>query len=185
VGFSNPADSTSFYTELVRGEGEETFSAGLKDDNSFRVGLEYMFIEKPNISVPVRIGFRNEKKTISNVSIPQAYEQYYALVVTYYQQLRDGAVDPSVEAALLDFVEHSQLLTRGDMVSANIFSFGFGINIDALTVDLAFERASYDVENYFLGGFDPDLRFNALPVVDTVSESRSVTNLSFTTRWRF
>jgi hypothetical protein len=107
------------------------------------------------------------------------------MVIVYYQQLVAGTVDPELESALLDFVEHNNLITSGDMVTANVFSFGFGVNIDAFTVDLALERSSYDLTNFYLSPVDPDLRFNALPLLETTQESRSVTNISFTTRWRF
>ncbi len=185
VGFTDIEDSTSFYTAMVAAPGEETFSAGLEDDNSFRMGLEYMAVEKPHMSVPIRFGFRKEKRTISNVRIPDAYEAYNALVATYYQQLVAGEVDPEVEATLLDFVEHSELVMRGDMVDANVFSFGVGVNIDAFTIDVAMERSSYDQTNFYLSPVDPDLRFNSLPLVETTNETRSITNFSITTRWRF
>ena len=106
-------------------------------------------------------------------------------MVAYYQQTQVGEVAPELESAMMDFIEHKELLFRGDAISANVFSLGVGVNIEAFTVGLAVERTSYDVTNFFLGPPEVDLRFSSLPIIQTTKESRSMTNISFTTSWRF
>ncbi len=178
IGFSNPQDSTSYFIKLANGSGTETFSAGLGDANSLRLGLEYALHRSARVQIPIRFGYRTEKLALSNTVIPGSYQYYTAMIRRYF----DG--DAAVGDSLLYVAEFSNLAFRGSPVKASAITFGLGVDIDDFSASLSVERKSYDINNFYLYGFNPDPKYNAsFPAV--TSETRHILTIGLTSRMRF
>jgi hypothetical protein len=178
VGFSNPEDSTSYFVSLATTDNQETFNARLNDANSLRLGMEYIMHRTDRVQVPVRFGYRTEKLALSNTTIPGTYADYPGMISRYY----DGST--AAEDSLLQAAEFSNLLFRGSPVKSTTFTFGLGVDIDSFSAALSVERRSYDIDNFYLYGFNPDPRFNAtFPSI--TAESRHILTIGITSRMRF
>ncbi len=194
-GFTNPADSTTFYFAglNVSDSDEETFSARFEDTNSLRIGLEYQMIQRPGWTMPVRLGFRKEKLTLTTTTIPDLYANPETLVYEFYLLNRITGDARTVEqqarydelyGAIRDVLEFNDLVFRGKAADATVISFGLGFEMGTFGAELAVERKAYDIDNFFLGGFNPDPRYgSSTPLL--VKGSRSIMAVSLSTRWRF
>lgn len=193
-GFADPADSNSFFSELVvSDESEETFSARFDDTNSLRLGLEYLMIRRPDWTLPVRLGFRKEKLTLTNTAIPDPYSDPAQLVYELYHLNRIPSGDRTAEqqarydeldGAIKELLEFNDLVFRGKGADATVLSFGLGFEMGSFGAELAVERKAYDIDNYFLSAFNPDPRYGSLtPLLS--QENRSIMAVSLSTRWRF
>lgn len=194
MGFANPADSTSFFYDLgVSDTGEETFSARFEDTNSLRLGLEYLLIRRPDWTMPVRFGFRKEKLTLTNTAIPDIYTNPSGLVYELYhlslipsdeRTAEETARYQELDGAIRELIEFNDLVFRGKAADATVISFGLGFEMGTFGAELALERKAYDIDNFFLSGFNPDPRYGSLtPLLS--KESRSIMAVSLSTRWRF
>jgi hypothetical protein len=194
IGFADPADSSSFFYGLgVSDTDEETFSARIEDTNSLRLGLEYRMIQRQDWSMPVRLGFRKEKLTLSNTEIPDIYTNPVGLVNELYhlnlipadqRTSEEQARYEEIDGALREVLEFNNLIFRGKAADATVISFGLGFEMGTFGAELAVERKAYDIDNFFLSGFNPDPRYGSLtPLLS--KESRSIMAISLSTRWRF
>jgi hypothetical protein len=186
-GFQNPADPATFRGTLVRGgSGEDVFNAGLDDTHSLRLGAEYRLVEKPGFAFPVRAGFRSETLSLTDYAPPSWFTDRNQdgflnfnqdLVLPYWQALQagDAVAAGELQARIAEVLENNYLLFRGDPISASTISLGMGCEIQEFTADVGFEFQSYDLERFFLSSFDPILS----PSVQTTSESRSITRITF------
>jgi len=178
VGFSNPEDSTSYFVSLATADRKETFNAGLGDANSLRLGLEYALHSSGRVRVPVRLGYRTEKVALTNTMIPAGYSDYAGMIDRYF----NGSA--ATEDTLLEAARYSNLIFRGDPVKSTAITFGLGVDIDTFSASLSVERRSYDVDNFYLYGFNPDPAFNAtFPSLTAVT--RHILTIGLTSRMRF
>ncbi len=178
VGFSDPSDSSTFYTRLVPAGGKTTLNAGYEDANGLRLGLEFMLHRSDRVQVPLQLGFRTEKLPLTDYVVPGSYNDYRGMVRRFFHG--SEAAGDSIRAVVRAY----DLIFRGDAVSAGVLSFGLGMTIDAFSLSASVERKSYDVDTSFLDGFNPDPRFNALSPA-AVSETRRITTFYLTSRMRF
>jgi hypothetical protein len=176
-GFTDPEDSTSFQFVLATTDGMETFSPKFGDTNSFAAGLEWT-VGPQSVQVPLRIGFRSEKLTQNNVTIPEVYAQPSELIFEHWR----NPDDPEIKQAVDDLLEHNILMFQGDPVSSFVIAFGAGVRIGSFGADIAVQSRSYDIKRFFLDDFDP--LTNNLPPTST-SESRSLLDISLGARWSF
>lgn len=193
-GFADLADSNSFAFDLnVSDGGEETFRARFDDTNSLRIGLEYLLMKRPDWTMPVRLGFRKEKLTLTNTTIPDmyvnpaglVYELYHLSLIPSDQRTAEQVARyDELDGAIRELIEFNDLLFRGKAADATVISFGLGFEMGTFGAELAVERKTYDIDNYFLSGFNPDPRYGSLtPLLS--KESRSIMAVSLSTRWRF
>lgn len=194
IGFADAADSNSFFYGLdMSDKDQETFSARFDDTNSLRIGLEYQMIQRPDWSMPVRLGFRKEKLTLTNTQIPDIYTNPTGLVYELYNLTQipsdqrteeEQARYAELDGAIRDVLEFNDLMFRGKAADATVISFGLGYEMGTFGAELAVERKAYDIDNFFLSGFNPDPRYESLtPLLS--KESRSIMTVSLSTRWRF
>lgn len=143
--------------------------------------------------MPLRVGFRMEKLTQTHTVIPDMYAQPTALQLEYFhlngipagtrteeQQARYEELD----GALRELWEFNDLLFRGKGAEATVLSLGLGFDMGSFGAELAVERKSYDIDNFYLSSFNPDPRYMSL-VPQKTEEDRSILALSLSTRWRF
>jgi hypothetical protein len=191
IGFTDPDDPSSYvfllpadFDSAGNVASTETFGARLDDTNSLRLGLEYILIDNPTFSMPIRLGFRSETLTQNNITIPDIYENYQGLIQAYWTALRlepNGDLTRGLEKALKEVAEFNNHLFRGESIPANTFTLGFGVKIHDFNADLTLERQSYDFSGWFLQPFDPFLN----PIPATVEEKRTFMNLILNLGWRF
>jgi hypothetical protein len=192
-----PADNDSAWSLIAPSLEDpdrktEIFSAGLGNTHSFRMGVEYLFVNNENFGLPVRFGFRRENLTMSNIAIPDFQglpdstgdrsTDYTGLIEDYFLALaNDDPLADDMEAQLKAIAEGNHQEFRGTTVASSVFTFGFGFRWKDFGADLAFERISYDYDRFFLNDFDP--LFWTFPEV--AEESRALTNVSLSMRMRF
>jgi hypothetical protein len=209
----SPGDPGSYFFQLNTPEDpegnklKETFSAGLDNTHSFRVGLEYLLVQDEGFTLPIRFGFRTENFTMNNIVIPdfQGLEHlvidpvtgdttgvtrsvdYLELIEDYFEALKEAAMGnqspylAEIEGQLESIAERNHMDFQGEPISTTAFTFGVGVTIDNFGADLTFERVSYDTDRFFLQDFDPLLN----PIPAMVEERRNLINVSFATRMQF
>lgn len=184
VGFTDPADSSTFYFQLPTVPGQtETFGAGFWNTNSIRFGAEYKLSHSENFDLPFRVGYRRERLTRMNVALNAPYGDFLEIRNNYWRALQDGqTADADLYRSQLEQVaEFDQLLFQGPAIQTRAITFGFGVRVQNWSADLTVERTSYDVDRFFLQDFDPML--NPLPA--TTQETRRLMNITFSTRMWF
>jgi hypothetical protein len=200
VGFADPADSSTYGFVLIPADNdslwnlyspyidnpqnrEESFNAGLWNTNSIRVGAEYFMAKREGFEMPVRVGFRKERRTVTGISLADLdLAGYQQLINDYWHAVLDDAPNKGdLEAKLKKAAESGPSVFQGAPVSAKTLSLGIGFRIEEFGLDLTYERTSYNLDTYFLQDFDPIL--NPQPAL--VSEHRSLTNIVLSTSMRF
>jgi hypothetical protein len=200
VGFADPADSSTYGFVLIPADNDslwnlyspsidnpqnktDTFNAGLWNTNSIRLGAEYFLVKREDLQIPVRVGFRKERRTVTGVALSDTLIAHYQKLINDYWHavLDDSPNKTALENELKRAAESGPSVFQGDPVSAKTISLGIGFQIQEWEVDLSWERTSYDVQTYFLQDFDPVL--NPQPAV--VAEHRSLTNLVLSASMRF
>lgn len=183
-------DSTQYqfiFAGATPQDGDESFSARLEDDTSIRFGLEFLLTKSERSSTPVRLGFRKEKLTRTNVAIPDEFSNYVQLVDDVYRYTVLGVTPPEGvdPAALVDdlneILEFKEFVFRGSPIEATTFSFGLGFHLDNLAIDLGLERTQYDLDRFFFQPFNSQTN----PFASITREDRSITQFTVATRMTF
>ncbi len=185
-GFVDPADSSTFVWTLTEVEGQtEEVALGYDDTNSFRIGFEYIAVDKPGLRLPLRLGFRTEKLTRTNVVIPDEYTQPDQLVLDYWRNLQpDGDADEAAVQAgqIANLLEHNIVAFTGTAINTSVISVGMGVGVGGFSADLGVQFQSYTFQRFFLDDYDP--LTNPLPPTNT-DESRNLMTFSIGARWQF
>lgn len=181
-------DSTNLLNHIAvitPGAGEVRKNAGLVDTHHFRLGAEWMVKNSPDggVQIPLRIGFRREPFTFSNVDTASYNVLYESLVDAAGDQTVSGAERRAEVTSLInDLYQNGSLLLSGEDVPATTITLGSGFRVGAFSADLTLARTSYTVERIFLGAFSD---FTRNLEVRTATEDRSITEFTFTTSLRF
>ncbi len=131
--------------------------------------------------------------TLTNTQIPDIYTNPTGLVYELYhlnlipsdqRTEEEQARYAELDGAIRELLEFNNLMFRGKAADATVISFGLGFEMGTFGAELAVERKAYDIDNFFLSGFNPDPRYGSLtPLLS--KESRSIMAVSLSTRWRF
>lgn len=173
------------FTAVIPTGGLVTKDAALKDTHHFRLGAEWLVKGDggAGVTIPVRAGFRNEPKTFPNSQTDQMLAINRQISVIAAQVSRPAAERQAEISALMDEVyQDGSLLLEGDEVTTTTISVGTGIQVDSFSFDFGYARTKYEYTHLFLGSFN---EFTLNTAVQTVTEDRSYTEMSFTATLRF
>ncbi|MDZ4805132.1 MAG: hypothetical protein SGI90_09750 [Candidatus Eisenbacteria bacterium] len=183
--FPDTLNLAQTFSTVIPTGGSVTKGAGLKDTHHIRIGAEWLVkgdgVE--GITIPVRAGFRNEPRTFPNVRTDRMLEINRQIGVIAAEGSRPVADRQADIRGLMDEVfQDGSLLLAGDEIPTTTISIGTGIHVDSFSFDVGIARTQYEYTHLFLGSFN---EFTLSTYVQSVTEDRSLTEMSFTATLRF
>jgi len=172
-------------TLVIPTGGSVTKDAALQDTHHFRIGGEWLVKGDggEGMTIPIRAGFRNEPRTFPNARTDQmlAINQQIELIAARVN-LPVAERQAQISALMDEVYQDGSLLLEGDEIPATTISIGTGIKVDEFSFDFGIARTKYEYTHLFLGSFN---EFTRNTEVQTVTEDRSFTEMSFTATLRF
>jgi hypothetical protein len=180
-------DSLSIFPDSVKfvpGTGVVTKNSGFADTHHFRFGAEWLIKKSENggMQIPLRLGFRREPFTFTNMDTTSYDEAYNRLLAAAAGPGDAAQRQAAVMAELENIYRNGSNILSGTDVSASTLTAGTGISVGAFSAEFAIARTSYTIERVFLGAFAD---FTRNPDLNPAREDRSSTEFTFTTSLKF